>query len=128
MVLAQEMQPGHALLLIRPQHLLERSERRTLQFGLAALPAGAFAPGRRRLDLPAGMLLERGIQKSRLHVAESIALLVLSRRAVAQHLVELLERPGVDQGDPSVLQARVAGPRQNQTLDVRRRKLFAISR
>src|SRR5436190_23865801 len=128
MVLAQELQPGDALLLIRPQHVLERAERWTFQFGLPALPRRALAPGRRRLDLPARLLPEGGIEKSRLHITESVALLVLPRRAVAQHFVELLQRPGVNQSNAPVLQARVAGAGQNQTLDVRRRKFFAVGR
>ena len=43
----QKMQPGHAVFLVGPQHLFQFAQRRAFEFGFAALPGGALAPGRR---------------------------------------------------------------------------------
>jgi hypothetical protein len=55
------------------------------------------------LHLPAGLLSQRGVEKARLHVAETVAFRVLLRRAVAQHLGELLQRTRINQSDAAIL-------------------------
>src|SRR5579871_3592918 len=98
-VLAQELQPCHALPLVRTQHVFERPEWRAREFCLATLLRRALAPSRRGLHLPARLLAQRGVKEARLHIAETIALRVLLWRAVTQHLGELLQRACVDQRD-----------------------------
>src|ERR1041385_9091991 len=95
-VLAEELQPGHALPLVGTQHLFERAERRARELRLAALPGRALAPACRGLHLPASLMAQRGIEETRLHVAEAVAIRVLLRRAVAQDLVEFLQRARVN--------------------------------
>src|SRR5436190_12812359 len=119
-VLAEELQPGHALPLVRTQHLFERAERRARELRLATLSRRAIAPAGRCLHLPAGLLAQRGIEETRLHVAEAIACRVLLRRAVTQDLVEFLQRARVNQRDAAVLQPRRGVTGQDETLDVRR--------
>src|SRR5438874_8350127 len=117
-VLAEELQPGHALPLVGTQHLFERAERRAGELRLAALSRRAIAPAGRGLHLPAGLLAQRGIEEARLHVAEAIAFRVLLWRAVTQNLAEFLQRAGVNQRDAAVLQPRRAVTGQDEALDV----------
>src|SRR5882724_8430403 len=72
-VLAEELQPRHALPLVGTQHLVERAKRRAHELGLATLSRRAIAPAGRCLHLPAGLLAQCGIEEPRLHVAEAIA-------------------------------------------------------
>src|SRR5947208_5614039 len=90
-VLAEELQPSHALPLVGTQHLFERAERRARELRLATLSRRALAPASRGLHLPAGLLAQRGIEEARLHVAETVAFRVLLWRAVTQHLVDFLQ-------------------------------------
>src|SRR5947208_16051602 len=80
-VLAEELQPGHALPLVGTQHLCERAERRAGELRLAALSRRAIAPAGRGLHLPARLLAPRGIEEARLPVADPIAVRLLLRRA-----------------------------------------------
>src|SRR6202453_2688425 len=124
-ILTQKLQPRHALPLVGTQHLFERAEGRTSQLRLTALLRRAFAPARRGLYLPAGLLAQRGIEEACLLVVKAITLRVLLRLAIAQHLGEFLQRARVNQRDAAILQPRRAVARQDETLDVRRRKLLA---
>src|SRR5207237_1416877 len=112
--------------LVGTEQCSERAERRTRELRVTALLRGTFTPAGRSLHLPAGLLTQRGIQEARLHVAEAVAFSVLLWFAVAQHFIEIFQRAGINQRDPAILQARRAVAGQDETLDVRRRKFFAV--
>ena len=57
-VSAQKMKPGHAILLVGPEHRFERAERRACHFRFARQGRGSVFPGGWRFYLPAGMLLQ----------------------------------------------------------------------
>jgi len=97
------MEPGHAGFLVWPEHVLQISQRRAWDCGLAALLPGVLAPGT-GLHLPAG-LLECGIEKSRLRVADTITPVMLLWRTVEQHLLQLLNRADVKQGGLAIFEA-----------------------
>ena len=94
--------------MVGTQHVFERAEWRTRELRLATLLGRAFAPASRGLHLPAGLLAQRGLEEARLHVAKAIALRVLLRRTIAQHLGEFFQRTRVNQRDAAILQPRRA--------------------
>ena len=127
-VRAQKVQPRHALLLVGPQHGFQIAERRTFQFGLAALLGRAVAPRRRRLRLSNRRAAATSLRESPPAAVDAIARRVLLRRAIQQHFLQFLHRAGVNHRHLAVLQPRVVLAGQDQPLDVRRRKCFAAAR
>jgi hypothetical protein len=126
-VLAQKVQPRHALV-----------------FGKAAAPfpsrrAAGIPAWPRRFAWPRARARRRApglsnrcaaatwLRESRPAAADAIARRVLLRRAIEQHLLQFLHRAGINHRHLAVLQARVVLPGQNQPLNVRRRKGFAIA-
>ena len=73
------------------------------------------------------MLLQRGLEKTRLRVVHPIARRVLLRRAIEQHFLQFLHRAGINHRHFSVFQSRVILAGQDQPLDFRRRKFLAAA-
>ena len=101
---------------------IPNSERRRLQLNLALHPAG------RRLNLPPVLFAQRGLQKSRLGVVKTITGGVLARRAIHQHLLQFLDRAGVEQREFAVLEPGVALAGKEQSLNLATARALAARR
>ena len=106
---AQKMQPGHALLLIRPQDGFQVARAAAVEVSPRRV-AGRRAPPSWRAPAPASRACWRSVasRKPAWALSQAIAPSCCARRAIDQHLLQFLDRARVQQREFAVLQPRVA--------------------
>ena len=99
--------------------------------GIPALLRRSVWPRARARQMALGLsnrcAAARSLQETRLLVGNAIALRMLLRRAIEQHLLQFLHRARVNHRHLPILQPRVALSGQNQPLNVRRRERFSAA-
>ena len=125
-VARQQVQPAHAVALVRPHRLAEAGRQRHVRRGPeTALAAAPLLPRRPGADAP---LFQRGVEVSPLRTAQPVdAGPGLRGVAVAQDFREVVEHFFRQDGAFAVAQPPVPGTHLQQALDFRRRETLAAA-